>query len=378
MSFTPGYAGGVAISDYEYELDNSGTWTSTASTTSPLTISGLANATTYVVAIRAVTASGNGAAIRRRQRDNTRDAWSTERRHDNGRRQDVVDPLHHGRHRRFDDYELRIPARHGRHVGYGVAIREPDCGDGTHQRHDLSGQRAGDQRRRARRGDSAADGHAATVPGPPVIVGDTVAGSNHQLSAAFTAPSSDGGSTIIGLRLLDRRRRDLALGRHHDQPDRDLGAVRRRHDPTRQRRHVLRRVACHQRGSASGRRLQSPPVSRRRFRRRPASASVTPGPSSLAVVITPPSNGGAAITSYQYQLGTSGWVNTGTLGTSFLISGLTNGTSYGVSVRANNAQGPSSASGSTAGTPRTTPAQPTITGVSSRRQVADRCCGRRK
>ena len=36
----------------------------------------------------------------------------------------------------------------------------------------------------------------ATVPGAPTIVGDTVAGSNSQLSAAFTAPASNGGAAI--------------------------------------------------------------------------------------------------------------------------------------------------------------------------------------
>ncbi len=39
--------------------------------------------------------------------------------------------------------------------------------------------------------------HPRTVPGAPTIVGNTVAGSNLQLSAAFTAPTSDGGSAIL-------------------------------------------------------------------------------------------------------------------------------------------------------------------------------------
>lgn len=52
----------LAISDYQYSLDSGTTWTSGGVTSSPLTIPGLTNGTSYTVEIRALNAAGNGAA----------------------------------------------------------------------------------------------------------------------------------------------------------------------------------------------------------------------------------------------------------------------------------------------------------------------------
>lgn len=58
---TPSYDGGAAISDYEYELDSNGTWTSAGTTTTPVVITGLTNDVTYSIKLRAVNSAGNGA-----------------------------------------------------------------------------------------------------------------------------------------------------------------------------------------------------------------------------------------------------------------------------------------------------------------------------
>jgi hypothetical protein len=58
----PADTGGSTISDYEYSTNNGSTWTSSGSTTSPITISGLTNATTYQVKLRAINTTGNGTA----------------------------------------------------------------------------------------------------------------------------------------------------------------------------------------------------------------------------------------------------------------------------------------------------------------------------
>jgi hypothetical protein len=61
VSFTvPTNSGTSAISDYEYSTDNGSTWTLSGSTTSPITISGLTNNTTYQVKLRAKNTSGSG------------------------------------------------------------------------------------------------------------------------------------------------------------------------------------------------------------------------------------------------------------------------------------------------------------------------------
>lgn len=65
MAFTaPTNTGGSPIINYEYSTDNGATWTvrSPAATSSPLTITGLTNGTTYAVKLRAVNSVGAGMA----------------------------------------------------------------------------------------------------------------------------------------------------------------------------------------------------------------------------------------------------------------------------------------------------------------------------
>ncbi|MDA9912763.1 fibronectin type III domain-containing protein [Planktomarina temperata] len=62
VAFTaPTSNGGAAITDYQYELDDSGTWTSASTATSPVVITGLTNGTAYSIKLRAVNSAGNGA-----------------------------------------------------------------------------------------------------------------------------------------------------------------------------------------------------------------------------------------------------------------------------------------------------------------------------
>jgi titin len=60
ISFTAGNNGGSAITNYEYTLDGGTTWTplNPADATSPVTISGLTNGTSYTLALRGVNAVG--------------------------------------------------------------------------------------------------------------------------------------------------------------------------------------------------------------------------------------------------------------------------------------------------------------------------------
>ena len=63
ITFTPGANGGSPITNYAYTLDDS-TWTpfSPDGTTSPVTITGLANGITYSIKLRAINVAGNGAS----------------------------------------------------------------------------------------------------------------------------------------------------------------------------------------------------------------------------------------------------------------------------------------------------------------------------
>lgn len=60
--FTPGASNGSTITNYEYSTNNGTNWTtrSPIATTSPITISGLVNGTSYPVRIRAINAAGSG------------------------------------------------------------------------------------------------------------------------------------------------------------------------------------------------------------------------------------------------------------------------------------------------------------------------------
>jgi len=63
IAFTQGSSGGAAITKYQYSSDGGTNWADTdAGTTSPVTISGLTNYTTYSIQIRAVNSIGVGAS----------------------------------------------------------------------------------------------------------------------------------------------------------------------------------------------------------------------------------------------------------------------------------------------------------------------------
>ena len=64
VAFTAGADGGTPITNYQYELDGSGTWVdlSPADATSPVTVPGLVNGTPVSIKLRPVNAAGSGAS----------------------------------------------------------------------------------------------------------------------------------------------------------------------------------------------------------------------------------------------------------------------------------------------------------------------------
>jgi len=64
VAFTPGSDGGASITNYKYSIDDGANWStrSPSSTTSPISITGLVNGTTYTIKLLAVNAAGDGAA----------------------------------------------------------------------------------------------------------------------------------------------------------------------------------------------------------------------------------------------------------------------------------------------------------------------------
>lgn len=92
----------------------------------------------------------------------------------------------------------------------------------------------------------------------------------------------------------------------------------------------------------------------------PDGVRIEPGDGSLAVHFAPPaSDGGSAVTGYEYSLdGGSTWSEAGTTISPIAIGGLANGTAYRVMLRAENAAGPGPAAGPVEATPFTFPSSP--------------------
>ena len=94
--------------------------------------------------------------------------------------------------------------------------------------------------------------------------------------------------------------------------------------------------------------------------------TVTPGNGQLTIAFTPGSDGGSAITNYEYSTNSGGtWTPRSPAATTspFVIGGLINGTAYQVQLRAVNAIGNGAPSEPWPATPSTTPAAPVITGL---------------
>ncbi len=365
LSFTPGFNGGGAISSYQYQL-NGGAWVTANGTSSPITITGLASGTTYSVALRAVNASGPGAASAPASATTPATPGApTVTSVVAGDQTATVNftpgttggaPINHYQYQTTSGGSWTDVSASAspvvitgltNGVTYNVSIRAVN---------------------------SAGTGAAstptavtpATVPGAPTIVGNTVAGSNQQLSAAFTAPLGDGGSPITGYQYsTDGGSTWLTRG--------DSGGTQSpvvitalSSDGTTPLVNgttyyvELRAVNAIGVGTASatatGIATTVPSA--------PVISAVTGSSGALGVTFTAGSNGGSQITGYRYSTdGGLSWTDTGTLGTSFAISGLTNGQSYPVQVEAINSVGIGAASASVSGTPVGLPGQPSIGSV---------------
>ncbi|MFC5500769.1 fibronectin type III domain-containing protein [Lysinimonas soli] len=365
VSFTPGFNGGGAVTSYQYRL-NGGAWTTASGTSSPITIGGLGSGVSYAIELRAVNSAGPGAASTPANAATPgapgAPSVSSVTAGD-GTATVVFTPGTTGG-APIDSYQYQttvggawspVAATSSPIVisgltngtGYSVSIRAVNAvGTGP--------------------ASAPVDVTPATIPGAPTIVGDTVAGSNAQLSAAFTAPNSDGGATIAGYQYSTdggATWRNRADGRGTASPlvitalSSD-GATALVNGTT---YYVeLRAVNAVGAGTASavavGIATTTPSA--------PVITHVSAVPTALAVEFTPAANGGSTITSYEYSLdGGHSWSSTGTLGTSFTITGLINGTGYPVQVRASNSVGDGAASAAVNGTPVDLPGQAVIHSV---------------
>ena len=204
---------------------------------------------------------------------------------------------------------------------------------------------------------TSASGTPGTVPGTPTSLAGTTGDSSVALS--WTAPTDNGGAAITNYTVeYAAAGGGSALTTTASSSPYTLSGL------TNGTAYSIRVAA----NNAAGRGAYTATIDRTpaTVPGAPGSMTATSGSVSGRLALSwtaPASTGGSAITSYTVEYTPSGGsaqtVSTGTTATTFNLDGLTGGTSYSVRVRAVNAIGAGSYSTSASGAPATTPGTPT-------------------
>ena len=342
-------SGGAEVTHYEYELDGSGTWTSTGSTDTDYTVTGLTNGQTYTFRVRAVNSAGPSAA-------STASASVTPATVPGAptglsvtvsdQRVDLIwtAPASNGG-QSITDYEYE-------QGGSGTWISTGSTATSYMVRNLTNGQ---PYRFRVRALNSVGAGAAsaaspnvtpATEPDAPTGLSATV--SDQEVDLIWTAPASNGGATIL------RYEYELDLSGTWTSTGGTATSYTVR-NLTNGQSYTFRVRAVNRVGAGLATSSQSAtPTSTVVAPDTPSGLSTTPGNRQVMLSWVQPS-GGAALTHYEYEQDGSGtWTSTGGTAPSHTVTGLTNGQTYTFRVRAVNSVGASAASGSRSATPTTT------------------------
>ena len=381
VDFSEGTAGGSAITNYQFSIDNGSTWRtrSPASTTSPLVITGLANGTSYNVKIRAINSEGAGSA------SNTVSGTP-------------VGPPQAPLITALNQTSNSVAVQFDRPADGGAAISNfqysLDAGltwstpspAVTTSPLTISGLSAGTDYQIALRAiNSVGTGTASSVqdvttfttPSSPSI--SAVNAGAGSLSVDFNLGSS-GGTPITNL--------EYSIDGGASWVTRSPAST---YSPllitglTNGTSYSVAIRAVNTVGhSSSSNSISGTPVTVPSAISLPSNTNVTASNQSLTLTFDAPSNGGSAITTYQYSTdrGTTwrtrtdgGGTNTSSLLITTLSSdgstSLTNGTEYCVQVRALNAIGSGQASNDVCSTPKTVPDAPTISSTTSSDRAID-------
>jgi titin len=377
VSFAAGVTGGSAITNYQYSIDGGTTWVALnpASTTSPFTITGLADSTTYNIQLKAVNVAGSGAAssavaattwgvpaaptiVSSTARDGALDVA-------------FVSGANGGDS--ISNYEYSIDGGATWITRNPASIVSPLVISGLTNGTSYPVQLRAVNSVGASSASATATLKPHAVPSAPVITNQSAA--SQTITIAFTAggnggeeilgyeystdrgatwyPRTDSGGTTSPMtitKLSTNGTTDLANGTTYNIQVRALSLVGN--------------------GSASADVAGTPATTPSA----PTNLEVVNGDRYLLANFIPGSNGGAAISSYQYSTDNGSTWRTASATTSPLtittassdgVTALNNGTAYIVLVRAVNAQGAGTASSSVSGTPRTNPDAPGSVVVSS-------------
>ncbi|UEG49904.1 fibronectin type III domain-containing protein [Ferruginibacter lapsinanis] len=364
VAFTAGSNGGTPITNYKYSTDGGNTFTalSPAATTSPLTINGLTNGTSYNVQIRAVNAIGDGTASATTAATpaTTPDAPTiTGITSGNGQLSVAFSaPGFNGgsavtNYKYSTDGGSTFTAVSPRATSSPIVIT--GLTNGTS--YNVQIRAVNDQ------GDGTATASTAatpyTTPSAPTIIGitpgdgqltvDYAAGANGGSALTNYKYSIDGGSTFTAVSPASITSPIVITGL------------------TNETSYSIKILAVNAAGDGAASAASSgTPTAGPVLPGAPTITGITAGNGQLSVAFTAGTDGGAAISNYKYSTdggSTFTAVSPASTTSPIVITGLTNGTPYNVQIRAVNIVGDGTASATTAATPSTTPSAPTITGI---------------
>jgi titin len=353
----PGFDGGSPLTGYEYRLDG-GPWQATGSASESIAVSGLAPASRTAIEVRAVNAAGPGAAsapvtVTVPALPAALDAVQAE-----------------GRDRAVSISYVVPPGADVQRVEYsldGGKTWTPAGASSPFLIGDLVNGTSYDVL--VRPANAAGPGEPTTVTATPATVpsapgvDSVVDNGEGGLALTVTAPTDDGGAPITGYEYTtDGGKSWRALARTATSAE-----IRTASDETpldQEVEYVIAVRAMNRVGAApaSSARTENGPVPVP-LPSAPVIDSVASRPGSLEVSFTPGDNGAVPVDRYEFTTDGSTWSDTGTLSPRFTIPDLVDGTSYAVRVRAVNITGDGDVSAPASGTPLSSPAAPTLTGV---------------
>lgn len=380
IDFTEGAIGGAALTNYQYSIDGGLTWQtrSPAGTTSPISISGLANGTEYEVQLRAINSEGVGTAT-------TSTAVTP------------VGPPPAPFISGVEQAETSVDIAFTQQATGGLSITNYEYSlDGgvtwitpspevTTSPLTISGLTRGTEYDFAIRainsagaGVSSAIQEARTLdlPEAPSIGAASI--SNQAISVPFTL-GENGGSPISNIEY------SLDGGATWDtrSPSSTYSPLLIQNLVNGENYQVSVRAVNTVGHSTSSSIISATPATVPSAIALPLSTNVTPQNQSLVVDFTTPNSGGSAITRYEYSTDRgSTWrerTDSGSLANSLEITTLSsdgttvlsNGTEYCIQVRAVNAVGVGLASNDVCSTPKSVPNAPTFTSITSRDRGLD-------